>query len=174
MRRYLLLALIIALIAVVGAMYSAAGSRPTASPGQPPAAQGQSAASGPKVIAYGFVEPLCEGCKSPRHFTPLRPDLSKNVALGQLRVPTAGSWCFKLLTAVSVDTVNVVASAEGANTNEARDQRITTFPSVRWVRGAPDCLGRQVELRTIRYLARASGLVAEPNQNVHFSFVVVK
>jgi hypothetical protein len=142
-------------------------------------AQGPLGPQGPKgpqgvpgtARAYALVEPLCDGCgEAPAGFTPLLATHSLNVTLG---VPNSGAppgtWCFVLGGAVEPSTATLVASVlatPGPHSHKF------ALESARWVSPAADCPAGQIEVQTFGYAVEGGNLVATPDDEVAFSFVV--
>lgn len=131
--------------------------------------------SGLDVIAYGLVSPLCNGCASPpKGFTPLVSARSQGVLIGSPQVtPQSGVWCFKLTKSVKTSTIAVVASTEGSQSTELPGSHSTSISSTEWVAGGPSCETDEIEIRTMRYEASSSGLMASTADDIPFSFVVL-
>ncbi len=80
-----------------------------------------------------------------------------------------GTWCFVLAEAIDPSKAIVVVSVEGAPASGSP----TSIDSTQWVAGAPDCYSqKQIEIRTVKYTVQGGALVAEPNGEIPFSFVV--
>jgi hypothetical protein len=155
------------LIALSGAAYAATSTTTSSQ---------HSAAVRPKpvsntIMAYALVTPSCGGCaKLPRNFTPLSRAHSTNVALGSaLQKSTPGIWCFLLKGGIKASTATVIASP--VKTGGPYTRR---FPleSAQWVLDAPDCPPNQIEIRTFGYTIEGSSLIAMPDGEIAFSFVV--
>lgn len=133
------------------------------------------------MVAFALVEPICGTCESPVGYTPLVDRQSRNVVLGREgKFNAGGAWCFRVLRTLAPHTYTVVTSAVGAELKPflpPKDVSLppgsTTVPLVRWVTSAPDCRHGQIEIRTDRYYATASGLVSEPSNEISFDFAVL-
>lgn len=128
----------------------------------------------PQLLAYGRVAPNCDGCEAPQPYTPLVPRASMNVTLGSPRTGARpGVWCLRLKGHVDTTRVTVLASAEGAQTSETPGSNPTSIASAQWVAAGRDCPANELEIRTFRFSASSSGLVATPDTDIAFSFIVV-
>jgi hypothetical protein len=93
---------------------------------------------------------------------------------------TGGVWCFRLSAKLDPRTVTVVASPLERETPRLppRDAALpadaTFFSTAQWVAGGWDCHHDQIEIKTTRYYGSPTGLVAEPSNEVAFSFVVLR
>lgn len=121
--------------------------------------------------AYALLEPACGKCDPHRRgYTPLVSAQSMNVALGSAR-PGAqlGTWCFILKKSIDLSTATVVVSA-------LRRGYVTvyhaSFESAQWTSGAPDCSPNQIEVQTFGYTVEGGKLIAVPDSETAFSFMV--
>jgi len=94
-----------------------------------------------------------------------------NIALGSsLAGAPLGTWCFIPKNGIDLATVTVVASVVKAG--DPRRHRFA-LESARWVLDAPDCSPNQIEVQTFGYAVEGGNLVAVPNNEIAFSFLVV-
>lgn len=121
--------------------------------------------------AFALVTPPCGGCgELPPDFTPLDASHSKNVSLGSA-LPEApeGAWCFVLEGGIDPSTATLVASVV---TSAGPHGPGFSLESAEWFAEAPDCAPGQVEVRTFGYGVEEGDLIATPDREVAFSFVV--
>ena len=137
---------------------------------------GQPGEIGPQGVpgtarAYAFVRPICDGCgEVPAGFTPLEDEHSLNVELGSaLESAPVGTWCFKLGEEIGPATATLVVSA--VETSGPRAHHYAQY-GAHWLADAPDCPSKQVEVQTVGYEVQSGSLVAVPDDEVAFSFVV--
>jgi hypothetical protein len=80
-----------------------------------------------------------------------------------------GTWCFALGGGIDPSTATVVASIvkrAGPYTHNF------SLESAEWIANAPDCPPNEIEIRTLGYTVEGGNLVAVPDREIAFSFVV--
>ncbi len=93
-----------------------------------------------------------------------------NVTLGSpLSGAPVGTWCFVLGGGIHPSTATVVASV--VQPEESRSHYFS-LESAEWIAKAPDCLPKEIEIRTLGYTVESGNLVAVPDREIAFSFVV--
>lgn len=134
------------------------------------------------VVAYGLVEPLCDGCIN---YDPLVRNQSAGVALSSNPATYKnGTWCFKLTSAGTTSRQVVIVSLESGEPGERlAPPGDVSVASAQWVAAAPDCKPKEIEIKTLRYSSSptsstpslpGSGLTATPTGEVPFSFAVIR
>jgi hypothetical protein len=119
-----------------------------------------------------LVVPPCGGCgELPPDFTPLDAAHSLHVSLGPtLPESPPGTYCFSLEGGIDSTTATIIAAiVEAENGPHAPG---TSLETVQWVKNAPNCSANRVEVRTFGYRVEESELVAAPDDEAAFSFVV--
>jgi hypothetical protein len=151
------------------------GLRGPAGPQGRPGPTGPAGPTGPQGVpgsarAYAFVRPACGGCgELEPGFTPLEKARSLNVSLDKPNEGTPlGTWCFKLEGGIDTSTATLVVSGVKVA------GRIHDYAEIgaQWLPEAPDCRAGEVEIQTVGYEVSGSALVAVPDNEIAFSFVV--